>query len=731
MTSTAPTAGSPHAGPTTTGSASGRTSADIGTRIRSGLTSLVRGRADAAAWERPSLIGLLLGTLVLYVWNLDANGWGNSFYAAAVQAGSEDWTAFFYGSSDAANSITVDKPPASLWVMALSVRLFGLSTWSILLPEVIMGVVTVALVYATVRRHFSAQTALIAGAALALTPVAALMFRFDNPDALLVLLLTLATMFTLRGVETGAVRWVLWAGVMIGLGFLTKQLQAFLLLPVLAGVYLWAAPVSFRARLMHSLGALGAVILSAGWWVAIVELVPESWRPYIGGSQDNSFLELTFGYNGLGRLTGEETGSVGGGNGWGDTGFARLFTGDIGGQIAWLLPAALVLMVAGFVILARSPRTDARRATLALFAGWLLITAVAFSFMAGIFHSYYTVALAPAVAVVAAVGASLVWERRRLLWARMTLAVVLAVTAVWAFALLSLATDWLPWLKFVVLVLGLAAAALMMLPPRGRAVAGATVTLSVIAALLAPAAYSLETVSTAHTGSIVSAGPTVAGSTGGRGGGAGGGQGGGQGGGVPNDGAQGGGGQTDGAAGPGAVDPSAGGPGAVDPSAGGRGAGGPGADGTSTGTDPGTTNAPSAGGRSPGATGTGDGGTAGGMGSLLGATDVSAAITELLLEDADSYTWVAAAIGSNSAAGFQLATLEPVMAVGGFNGSDPSPTLSEFQALVNAGEIHYFVGGSVGRSDSGSSASTEITAWVASTFTATTIDGVTLYDLTE
>ena len=163
--------------------------------------------------------------------------------------------------------------------------------------------------------------------------------------------------------------------------------------------------------------------------------------------------------------------------------------------------------------------------------------------MAGIFHAYYTVALAPAVAVVAAVGASLVWERRRALWARMTLAVVLAGTAVWAFALLSLATDWLPWLKFVVLVLGLAAAALMMLPPRGRAVAGATVALSVIAALLAPAAYSLETVSTAHTGSIVSAGPTVAGSTGGQGGGAGGGRGGGRGGGVPNDGAQGGGGQ--------------------------------------------------------------------------------------------------------------------------------------------------------------------------------------------
>jgi len=425
-------------------------------RAGAALRRIVRGRTDTAAWERPALLGLLAATAVLYLWNLTANGWANSFYSAAVQAGTVNWEALFYGSSDAANSVTVDKPPASLWLMVLSARIFGLSSFSILLPEVIMGVVTVALVYVIVRRHFTAPAALLAGGALALTPVAALMFRFNNPDALLVLLMTLAVYFTLRGVESGRVRWVLWAGAMVGLGFLTKQLQAFLILPVLAGVYFWAAPLTWGKRLAHLFGALGVMFVSAGWWVAIVELVPASLRPYIGGSQTNSFLELTFGYNGLGRLTGNETGSVGGGGGatgtgmWGSTGILRLFEGEIGGQITWLLPAALIVLVAGFVLFGRAKRTDPRRAVLAIFGGWLVVTALAFSFMAGIFHAYYTVALAPPLAGTLAVGASMLWSRRSELWVRILSALAMAVTALWAFALLNEASDWLPWLKWVV-----------------------------------------------------------------------------------------------------------------------------------------------------------------------------------------------------------------------------------------------------------------------------------------
>lgn len=375
--------------PTTTAPvAVGGARPDLASRLKERGRALAFGRRGALVWERPALLGLLVVTAALYVWDLGASGWANSFYSAAVQAGSVNWEALFYGSSDAANSITVDKPPAALWIMALSVRVFGLSTWSILLPEALMGVVTVAVLYATVRRRFPAGTALLAGAALAVTPVAALMFRFNNPDALLVLLMTLAAFFTVRALEHAKLRWIVLAGVMIGLGFLTKQLQAFLMLPPLALAYLFFAPIRFRTRLWHSLVALGAVIVSAGWWVAIVELVPASWRPYIGGSQTNSFLELTFGYNGLGRLTGDETGSVTGGGGgntgggmWGATGIARLFENEIGGQITWLLPAALVLAALGFWMLRGTGRSSVRRGILFVFTGWMLVTALAFSFM--------------------------------------------------------------------------------------------------------------------------------------------------------------------------------------------------------------------------------------------------------------------------------------------------------------------------------------------------------------
>ena len=314
-------------------------------------------------WYPPTLAGLLLGTAVLYLWGLGESGWANSFYSAAVQAGSESWKAFFFGSSDAANSITVDKTPLALWPMALSVRVFGLSSWSILVPQAIEGVLAVWLLVATVRRTTRSSAAgLLAGACLALTPVAVLMFRFNNPDAMLVLLLVASVYATLRAIESGVrhpVRWLALAGALVGLAFLTKMMQAFLVLPALALVYLVAGQPRVLRRLGHLLVAFGAMVAAAGWWVAIVSLWPADSRPYIGGSQDNSILELTLGYNGFGRLTGDETGSVGGGGAggpggggpggsmWGQTGITRLLDGEVGGQIAWLLPSALVLLVAG------------------------------------------------------------------------------------------------------------------------------------------------------------------------------------------------------------------------------------------------------------------------------------------------------------------------------------------------------------------------------------------------
>ena len=668
----------------------------IAARAKRAARWIIRGKSETAMWERPALLGLLLATAIFYLVNLTANGWANSFYSAAVQAGSANWEAFLFGSSDAANSITVDKPPASLWFMEISVRLFGLSSFAILLPEVIMGVVTVALVYLIVRRHFSAQAGLLAGGVLALTPVAALMFRFNNPDALLVLLMTLAVYFTLRGIESGKVRWILWAGAMIGLGFLTKQLQAFLIVPVLVAAYLWMSKLTVGKRFLHLVAALGTLVLSAGWWVAIVELVPASMRPFIGGSQSNSFLELTFGYNGLGRLTGSETGSVGGGGGagaspsWGATGVLRMFQTEIGGQISWLLPAALVVMVVGFALLWKLPRTDLRRTVLFLFSGWLLVTAVFLSFMAGIFHAYYTVALAPPLAGVVAVGGSLLWSRRAEPWARIIAAATVVLTGFWAYTLLAEASTWLPWLKWVVLVLSVVAGVLLLLPKRGRMFAAATLAVTIVSGLLAPAAYSIETISTAHSGSIVTAGPAVAGS--GFGGGAGFGRG-----------------------------------------AGGfRGTFGSGAGGTGAPTGGAVPALPN--GMTPGTARTfgGGGGGGAGMSGLLGGGTVSSTVVALLSKDASSYTWVAAAVGSNNASGYQLASGDPVMAVGGFNGTDPSPSLAQFQAYVAAGQIHYFVGGgSFRQASGGSSASALIAAWVAKAYTATTVDGVTIYDLSK
>ena len=658
---------------------------------------LARRSATTARWERPSFVGLLVVTAILYIWNLTASGWANSFYSAAVQAGSTNWEAFFYGSSDAANSITVDKPPMSLWFMELSARLFGLSSFSILLPEALMGVATVAVVYLTVRRAFSARTALLAGAVLALTPVAALMFRFNNPDALLTLLMSLAVYFTLRGIQSGKLRWVLWAAVMVGFGFLTKQLQAVVILPALAGIYLVAAPGNWWRRIWHLLLALATVIVSAGWWVAIVELVPASMRPYIGGSQTNSFLELTFGYNGFGRLTGSETGSVTGGGGaatttggqWGATGILRLFGTDIGTQISWLMPAALVLALTAFIVM-RGRRTDLRRATLMLFTAWFVITGLTFSFAEGIFHPYYTVALAPAIAGTVAIGASVLWSYRDELWSRIVAAVVVLGTATWGFVLMTEASDFLPWLRWLVIGLAVIAAVLLLVPQRGRLMVASTISIALAASLLAPLAWTIDTISTGHTGSIPSAGPAVAG----------GGFGGRPGGGAPT-------------------------------GRGGFGRGPGGQAGTAPGGGAPATGGTAVGGNAPGGFGGAAGGRGGGVGSLLGSSSVSAALTKLLKTNAWDYKWVAAAIGSNSAAGYQLATNDAVMPIGGFNGSDPSPTLAEFKADVAKGEIHYFIGGTIGSSNGGSNISSQIASWVEAHYTAKTVDGVTLYDLTR
>ncbi|MFH8339658.1 ArnT family glycosyltransferase [Streptomyces sp. AM6-12] len=685
---------------------------------------LWRGRPEDPGWARPALLGLLAATLLLYLYDLSASGYANSFYAAAVQAGSTSWKALFFGSLDAGNAITVDKPPASLWPMELSVRIFGLNSWAILVPEVLMGVATVAVVYAAVRRRSGPAAGLIAGAVLALTPVAALMFRFDNPDAMLALLMSAACYFLVRALEDGRTRWLVWAGVAIGLAFLAKTLQAFLILPPLAVVYAVCAPVPLRKRLGQLAAATLALVVSGGWWVAIVELWPASSRPYIGGSQHNSFLELTFGYNGFGRLNGEETGSVGGGSGpgggtgggmWGATGWDRMFGSEVGGQISWLLPAALILLVASLVATRRYRRTSVTRGALLVWGGSLLTTTAVFSYMAGIFHQYYTVALAPCLAAVVGMGAGLLWERRRAVWAALALAASVVAAGAWGYVLLDRTPAYLPWLKWLVLIGGLVAALGLIFAGRlTRPLALGTAALALIAALAGPTAYTLSTVDSGHEGSIPTAGPAGAsmmGFGGGRGpgarpGGAPGGFGGGH---MPGQQGQ------------------QGMPG-----------GGQGMPGGRTGNG-----FPGVGGGTRGGAPNGERGAgAGGFGGLLNGADVGSAAKALLEKDASRYTWVAASIGSQNAASYQLATGDPVMAIGGFNGTDPSPTLAQFEKYVAEGKIHYFIAGGgmgggtgPGGEDTGrggtSGTGSQISSWVQSTYTKVTVGSATFYDLTR
>ena len=482
------------------------------------LARLVRGRPQDPTWVRPALLALLVGTGFLYLWGLGASGWGNSFYAAAVQAGTKSWKAFFFGSSDASNFITVDKPPASLWVMEVSARIFGVNSWSILVPQALEGVATVGLLFVTVRRWFTPGAALLAGAVVALTPVATLMFRFNNPDALLTLLLTGAAYATVRAIEDGRSRWMVLAGSLVGLGFITKMLQAIILIPVLALVYLVAGPPKLGRRTLQVVYAGVAMVVAGGWWVAAVQLTPATSRPYIGGSTDNNLLNLIFGYNGFGRLTGNETGSVGGGFGggggslWGPVGWNRLFLREMGGQISWLIPGALIAMAAVLWMTRRAPRTDRVRAGMLIFGGWLLLTGATLSFAHGIIHPYYTIVLAPAIGALVGMGASTLWRRRQEVLPRVALAVAVVASVVWAFVILGWSPHWYPALRWVILIVGVAAALGIAVTPRARGVlAVGLVGFGLVSVIAGPAAYSLTTAATPHRGAIPSAGPAVQG----------------------------------------------------------------------------------------------------------------------------------------------------------------------------------------------------------------------------
>ena len=472
------------------------------------LARLVLGDGSQPRWVRPALLVLLVATGLLYLWALGSSGWANNYYAAAAQAGTQDLKAWLFGSLDPGNAITVDKPPAAMWVMGLSGRLFGFSAFTMLLPQALMGVASVALLYSTVRRWSGPVAGLIAGAVLALTPVAALMFRFNNPDALMVLLLIAAAYCMVRATETASTRWIALAGCAVGFAFLTKMLQAFLVVPGLALVFLVAAPVGLWQRIGKLLVGAATMIVSAGWYVALVSLWPADSRPYIAGSTDNSLLQLALGYNGIERITGNEGGPGGGGPGGhggmnvffgGSAGIGRLFGPSMGVEASWLLPAALIGLLAGLWFTRRTARTAPVRAGLLLWGGWLLVTGAVLSFMGGTVHPYYTVELAPAIAAVVGISVSELWRGKEFLMPRIVLAVMAAGTGVWAYVLLDRTPDWTPWLRWVVLVGSIVVAAVIAVGVHrlGRLAAVVAIAAALFG-LAAPAAFAIYNVTHAH-----------------------------------------------------------------------------------------------------------------------------------------------------------------------------------------------------------------------------------------
>ena len=619
--------------------------------------------ADRPRWVAPALTALLLATAVLYLWGLGSSGWANDFYAAAAQAGTQDLKAWLFGSLDPGNSITVDKPPAAMWVMALSGRLFGFSAFTMLLPQALMGVGAVALLYAAVRRCSGPGAGLIAGAALALTPVAALMFRFNNPDALLVLLMVAAAYCVVRATENGSTRWIALAGCAIGFAFLTKMLQAFLVAPGLALAFLVAAPIGMWQRVWKLMIGAVALVASAGWYVALVELWPAGSRPYIGGSSSNSLLQLALGYNGIDRIAGGgQHGGPGRHGGFGgeaapggpggaanilfggQPGIGRMFGSSMGTEASWLLPAALIGLIAALWLTRRAARTDLVRASVLLWGGWLVVTAAVFSFMDGTIHPYYTVALAPAIAALVGISVRELWRANDRLGSRLVLALMSAATGVWAYVLLDRTPDWLPALRWIVLAGSILVAVMLAVGAhrRGRAVA-VLAAAAIVFATAAPAAYAIETVATAHNGPISTSGPS----------------------------------KGD----------------AFDFGRRGR----------------------------PGGLG-GPGGPGGRMAD-------NAALAELVA-GLDN-RWAAATIGSMGASGLELKTGASIMAIGGFTGSDDSPTLEQFKGYVAEHEVRYFIAGEPfgppGRRESG--AASDITAWVKKNYAPVKVGDATVYDL--
>ncbi|HWK28536.1 MAG TPA: glycosyltransferase family 39 protein [Solirubrobacter sp.] len=684
--------------------------------IHDGVRVGSRRRARAVSLPRPELAALLVLAGVLNLWALSRNGWANEYYAGAVRSMASSWHAFLYGSLDAGGVMTVDKPPLALWVQALSVRAFGWSSWSILVPQALMGAASVWLVYDLVARRFGRAGGFVAGAVLAFTPIAVAVSRHNNPDALLVLCVIAALWAIVRGLEDGRVRWMVLAGVFVGLGFETKMGAALLVAPALVVAWAWAAP---RARVRGVVGFVAALVVVGGAWPLLVALTPAASRPWISGTSDNSIWSLILNYNGLGRLDGQAggPGGFGGGGGTfgGSPGVLRLLNSALGGQAGWLLGFALVAGL-GLVAASRLSRRDPVTGWVLAVGGSALTIAVAFSKASGIFHPYYVSELAPFSA--ALVGAGAVRFTRGDGVARVFGPLAIAGGVITELIVLG-NSDTLPWVAPLIVVGGVLAAGALAFAPEARwrnaALATALATL-----LIAPATWSIQTLGHATNGTFPAGGPANAGmGFGGPGGGRGrfaGGGGPGGGGFTPGAGSSSGGGTV-----PGAGGSSSGGfvPGAGSSSGGGT---VPGAGSSSGGSSS------SGGGFGPGGSSSRGGFGGPGGGGIFGG-DSASLQTALAYIKANGGGTLAVSSQSTAAAAIINSDAD-VAGIGGFSGRESEVSVQWLAQQVAAGKIRWVLadGSGGGLFNDGRAGASVAMAAVEATCKPVDVDGVTLYD---
>ncbi|GAA1991394.1 glycosyltransferase family 39 protein [Kitasatospora viridis] len=467
---------------------------------------------------RIALLAILLLAAGLDLWSLSGTGF-DSYYGASAFSGAHSWKAFFFGSLDTGNFITIDKPPLAYWLESLTAHALGFGAFSVLLPQALAAVGTTAVLARTVRLVWGEVAALLAAAAFALTPVTVTMARSNHPDMVLTLLMTLAAWGWVSAVRTGRTAPLVWAGVALGLGFMTKMWAACLPLPALAVVYALAAPGPVRRRLAQLAAATAALVVVGGAWIAVVALTPAADRPYIGSTNGNSILQSFWDYNGPGRLFGADSPASVLPPGVPDKvlgatpGLGRMFAPDVAGQIGWLLPLAAAGLAAGLWTARRAVRTDPGRAAFLMWGGWAALHLLVFSFAQGQWHAYYTVALAPAVAALAGGGLAVMIRHRLALLT----ALGLGATVGWDLLLLDRTPHYLPWLRPAVGVVGAVAVLLAgadLLTTRlagrttnGRRFAAGAAAVAMAAALAGPAAYDVTTVRVGSPGGLSQAGP--------------------------------------------------------------------------------------------------------------------------------------------------------------------------------------------------------------------------------